>query len=340
MQHWNLLNRRTFCKYAGMAGAGILLDFLPFGVGVVRGSSPDKKIAYPIPGRPIKHICHQKAGAFVAASTQKILPVISKYLGGNPFSYEEQTGAGGRIAYTMMYNAQPDGYTTMTAMPEYAIVGELSHDVKYKSRELTWVHSWVRIHYFINVKKSGSYQNFDDLLQASKKKKVFFAGDGAGALTHLQALLLKKSGLIFEDVQFDGIASAQAAVMGGHTDFFLASGSQTKRSLGEVTPLAVIAEERETGLPDVPTVNEVGHPTQAIPLSWGMGTSPKVPAEIVDVLQEANAKAVKDPEMTEFFRQNGTSVYIRNRQEWTADLDRKYGIFSELIKDFKKEIQG
>ncbi|MDP2267590.1 MAG: tripartite tricarboxylate transporter substrate-binding protein, partial [Deltaproteobacteria bacterium] len=83
--------------------AGVILFF---GTGEMMGA--EKKPGFP--QGPINFVIGYAPGGKTDTQARGILPYVEKYLGGR-FVIQNFPGAGGRIGFTKLFKAKPDGYT-------------------------------------------------------------------------------------------------------------------------------------------------------------------------------------------------------------------------------------
>ncbi|MGE4354309.1 MAG: tripartite tricarboxylate transporter substrate binding protein [Oscillospiraceae bacterium] len=112
---------------------------------------------------------------------------------------------------------------------------------------------------------AASSQPYDDL-----KGLIEYVKDGGevkvatevGSFTHFQLLMVQKAGDVEFDIVDAGTTSEKiAAVLAGDVDVMGANWATMKDYVenGDVKPLAILADERSSACPDVPTAKELGY---------------------------------------------------------------------------------
>lgn len=105
--------------------------------------------------------------------------------------------------------------------------------------------------------------------------------------------------------------------MGGHVDFTVANSINTYQPVADkrIRVLAVFNPERDPNLPDVPTFAELYGEKYAYTAQIGLLAPPNTPGAILQILEEASAQAVNDPEflanaenLFEVLPQSGTEL--------------------------------
>ena len=97
----------------------------------------------------------------------------------------------------------------------------------------------------------------------------------------VSALIAKKSGTQLSAVPTRGGAEAVTQVMGGHVDLAYSSGAYFPQAMaGQVKVLAVLSDKRLAGLPDAPTLLELGYdsPASTSSSSWRRRVCPPTSA--------------------------------------------------------------
>src|SRR4030042_6352966 len=96
-----------------------------------------------------------------------ILPCVEKYLGGR-IVIQNIPGAGGRIGYTKLFKAKPDGYT-IGSIALTTVVGEYLTSVQYKSKDFTPIFA-CNVSNSVLVVPKDTYNNIEELINAAKSK--------------------------------------------------------------------------------------------------------------------------------------------------------------------------
>ncbi len=167
-------------------------------------------------------------------------------------------------------DAEPDGHT-FAIMHIAMMSGEASGMLDFGYRDFTPVARMGAFCEVAAVRSDLGVETVDELLQmAADKPDSVVAGVNLGALNHTFMLMLEeiKPGAKFRFVQTGGDSKSYAALAGKHTDAgAMAAGSAISytRSGDQMNPdsgiklLAYSGPERNPGLPEVPTLKELGH---------------------------------------------------------------------------------
>jgi len=108
---------------------------------------------------------------------------------------------------------------------------------------------------------------------------------------------------------------------------------------GQLRALCVSVLERDASLPDVPTCAELGYQNFDVATMLGLQSSAGVPAAVVEKIQGAVAKVLREPAMAERMKtlgihmaENGTAAYAKFMQD---DLDR----YTRVVDEFHLHIK-
>jgi tripartite-type tricarboxylate transporter receptor subunit TctC len=169
------------------------------------------------PKKPIQFIVPYAAGGGQDLLARGIAPYLEKHLGGS-VQIENVPGAGGKIGFTKVWKANPDGYTIMTYVLPVPIILEKISEVEYRTKEFTPIFAWSEANQALVV-NSEVYKTLEDFLSAAKMKTLAFGLPGRGTSAHLAGLLAVEGfGIKVNWVPFSGGAEALTALAGKHID--------------------------------------------------------------------------------------------------------------------------
>jgi tripartite-type tricarboxylate transporter receptor subunit TctC len=100
-----------------------------------------------------------------------------------------------------------------------------------------------------------------------------YASGGSGGLTHLaMEVFLKGAGIEVTHIPYKGSGPAVIDLLAGRVQFALSTPPAIVKHVqaGKLRALAVTSAARFAGLPEVPTMNELGHPAAAITTWYGL----------------------------------------------------------------------
>ncbi|OVZ66460.1 hypothetical protein CDO46_00685 [Pigmentiphaga sp. NML030171] len=148
---------------------------------------------------------------------------------------------------------------------------------------------------------------------------------GVGTSMHLNTEMLKKSaGIDLFAIPYKGTPLGMPELLKGKLSFAMLPLSTALPYLkdGKLTALAVVAPERVSEIPDVPTLKEAGFPEAQV-LSWYAMVAPAgTPDEAVAVANKALNQAIADPGVKQRLRDLGVYVTQSNTAAQTDTLLR------------------
>lgn len=249
--------------------------------------------------RPIEIIVPFGPGSGTDTTIRAWAPLVEEELG-TTIKIQNVEGAGGIKGAEYLANQPADGYTFGMMTPSHtiaAIKDTANFDI------LNDVVPTVRLVQDSNCLLAGNhtpYNNLDELVEYAKANPDdiqtvgMMSIDGIDAASVQQLVDLAEIELSF--IPYGSGAEANAAVMGGHTDMVLTSpfDGNTYLESGDMKGIVVLAEERASNMPDVPTALESGYDATIGP--WrGIVAMKGTPQGAIDAL-EAAAIAVNERE--------------------------------------------
>ena len=159
------------------------------------------------------------------------------------------------------------------------------------------------------------YNSLEELFDAARANpgKLNYAITGAGGLpSNVGAMMKATSDVVFNEVPYDGDASALTALMGGYSDFTVINYSVAVNYIadGKVKLLTVFANDRLSNQPDVPTISEI-YPEYAAYFPWGAFVGVFVNRDCSDNVKEILSNAFRQGWETEGFQTFLTENYIQ-----------------------------
>jgi tripartite-type tricarboxylate transporter receptor subunit TctC len=219
----------------------------------------------------------------------------------SPVVVDNKPGAGGRIALNMVKNAKPDGQTVIV-LPSGPMVlfphvyKKLDYDAV---KDFTPVSQIARFQFGVVAGPASGVSSIADLIAKAKSKPgaTSYGTPGAGTLPHFMGVLLEQSaGVSLNHVPFQGGGPANTALLGGHIDYKFDVVSETAElhRSGKVRIIAVTGTQRDTQVPEVPTLKESGVNMEAT--AWFAMYGPAgMSTDALARLEKAMTKIVREP---------------------------------------------
>lgn len=297
---------------------------------VTAASSP----AADYPDRALKLIVPWAAGGDTDVIFRPLAPLLQKYLG-EPVVIANVSGASGTVGEREAASAAPDGYTLFGAHDFIHSVyfGGMT-DLKYSEafEPVCMIASTPSV---VTVGSKTPWKSFKELVADAKKRPgQIVVGASLGSTSqYSMALAAKAAGISFKYVPYDGTAKRMNALLGGHIE--VADSNLTQKSkvdAGLLRFLANMAEKRSPGLEDVPTLKELGYDVE-YSVNRGIMVPKGTPAAVIAKLNDACAKATKEPEYGKSMLLQGTEVRYMDPKQYAAYLKKKDAETKEIAKD-------
>lgn len=297
---------------------------------VTAASSP----AADYPDRALKLIVPWAAGGDTDVIFRPLAPLLQKYLG-EPVVIANVSGASGTVGEREAASAAPDGYTLFGAHDFIHSVyfGGMT-ELKYSEafEPVCMIASTPSV---VTVGSKTPWKSFKELVADAKKRPgQIVVGASLGSTSqYSMALAAKAAGISFKYVPYDGTAKRMNALLGGHIE--VADSNLTQKSkvdAGLLRFLANMAEKRSPGLEDVPTLKELGYDVE-YSVNRGIMVPKGTPAAVIAKLNDACAKATKEPEYGKSMLLQGTEVRYMDPKDYAAYLKKKDAETKEIAKD-------
>ena len=285
------MRRRQFLQAAGATTAASLLPMPAIAQG-----------ADTFPNNPITLIMPWPAGSGPDIWHRSLAEAMSRVLG-QPVVVDNKAGASGTLGpATMAASAKPDGYT-ICHMPITVLRLPLMQKVAFDPlKDFTWIIHMSGFQFITMVRADSPIKTMQDYIDYARAnpKKLTYGSPGSGTSLHIgMELIAKHAGVEFTHVPFKGTIESVTNLEGGHV-MSVAGGSEAYPMVqaGRLRALAAWTEKRLPGLPDVPTLKEVGLPF-VFDSPYGMAGPKGMDPAIVAKLHDAIKVAMEDPKTIE-----------------------------------------
>ena len=254
------------------------------------------------------------------------------------FLVDNRAGAGTLLGTTYVAKAPADGYTLLLADVPFTVNPLVVNTARYHPlKDFTPIA-------LIGTSAQALYANaariksLSELLAAAKAKpgEISIATSGNGTTTDLMTELFQNAAKVkLLKVPYKGSAPALNDTAAGHVDgsFSTLASAAPLVNAGKIKVLAVAAQKRLPGFPDVPTFIESGMPELDVRHWWGILGPAGMPVEVVQRLQTEIVTVLTIPEVREQLK--GLSVEIRpgSSAEFQQLLVDDYQRWTRVVKD-------
>ncbi len=292
-----MLKQYQVSGLAVLAAVGSLLALSPVG-------AQDPAADYP--NRVIRVVVNNPAGGGLDTVTRIVTEALTRKLG-HPVVIENRGGAGGNIGAEAVYNATPDGYTLLAAVPAALTTNAFMYKkLNFEPAKLEPVAVLGTFPNTLLVKNDFPAKTVKEFIAYVKANpgKVNYASQGIGTTSHLTAELYNSlTGAKMVHVPYRGTAPALNDIVAGHVDliFMQLSSAMKLHESKRARILAVTTDKRLDSLKDMPTMIEAGVPNFVSDTWNAIAAPPGTPPAIIAKLNKAINDAMNDPETEKRF---------------------------------------
>ena len=278
-------------------------------------STPALAQDYPV--RPVTLVNPFPPGGAVDVVGRPFAAVLEPLLK-QPVVVETKAGAAGQVGAQFAANAKPDGYT-LAQLP--LGVFRLPHMVKTSFdplNDLTWILNIAGYQFGTSVRADSPWKTWDELIAYVKANpgKITFASPGTGTSLHLvMEDLSLRLGLNWVHVPYKGSAEAIVALRGSHVQVQAGSPPWELVEAGQVRPLVMWGNGRNTRIPNVPTLKELYGIVANSP--WGIGGPKGMDPKVVKLLHDAFKRVADEPEYLKVLERFGMEPYYMSGEHYT-----------------------
>ncbi len=233
--------------------------------------------------------------------TRAVTPALERILE-TSITVENIGGGGGVIGVTRLADAKPDGRTFGFVPTATLVIAPLMRNVKYDPiQDIAPVAKVAESYGALAVRNDFPADTLDEVIAwaGAHPGEMTFGSAGIGSITHLYVeVFASAAGVQVNHVPFKGSSEALNNVLGGHVDGQFDAVVLRQAQAGGVKPIAILNDDRWDGLPDVPTMKELGFDAYDSTSSWfGFIAPAGISEEARTGFSDAVAEALKDPEV-------------------------------------------
>jgi len=279
--------------------------------------------------RPLRLVVPFPPGGATDITARVLAEPLGRLLG-QTVVVDNRSGAGGSLGMAELAKAAPDGNT-------FGLATLSTHGVNpavYKKLPYDPIKDFVAVTEVVKAPgvlavhpsvKANTIQEFIALLKATPGK-LTYASPGNGTIGHMWAELFKSTTNTFMlHIPYRGAGPAINDLLGGQVQVYF---DQVASSLphiqsGKLRALAVSWGTRLPFLPNVPTYGEVALFSNNDPSWFGLIAPAGTAAPAVKRVQEAVAKAIKEPAVAERLAGQGLFPSGTQPDEFAAQLRKE-----------------
>ena len=289
------------------------------------------------PSREIQMVLANPPGGFVDVSVRIISDNLSKELG-VPVVVTNRAGSGGAAGTNYLAKAKPDGYTIGSiSSADVVLLPVKIPTVPFKHSDLVPLCKYCSSTTPVFCKTEFPWKTLEELVADAKKRPGQITyGATTHSVSHLQMeSFMKTAGIRMMHVPLRAAGETITRVLGGNLDIGISSmaplAGQVKA--GTVRVLFVIAPERVSAFPEIPTLKEKGYPDPTLILYTGFYTPVGVPGPIRETLQKALEKVIKEPSIKKKLEDVGLALEYLSGEAFAKEIDEDVKRVTQFVKE-------
>ena len=288
------------------------------------------------PARAVRMLVGFPPGGGTDINARILAPKLYELLG-QQFVVENRPGATTGIASDLVARAAPDGYTLLFTTSALAINMSLYRNLTYDAvRDFAPVSVFAESPNLL-VAPASLAKDVGELLAMARAKPgaLNYSSAGAGTSQHLAGELFKaRTAADIVHVPYKGTAASLTAVIAGEVQFSFANVPAIIGHVksGRIRALAVLAPQRSSLMPDVPTMKEAGVDDVEVPVWYALLGPAALPREIVKTLGDATARAAKAPDLNQKLVEQGAEPVGNSPEEFGKLLRSEVTRWAEVVR--------
>jgi tripartite-type tricarboxylate transporter receptor subunit TctC len=256
-----------------------------------------------------------------------------------PVIVDNRPGASANIGAEIVVKSPPDGYTLLAASTIHTINPSLYSKLAYDPvRDFTPITLIATTSQVLAVHPSVPVKTVKEFIAYAKKRpgELHYSSAGNGSQPHLTAELFRsRTGINIVHVPYKGAPPAMTDLLAGHVALTFATSPSAVPHVksGKLRALGVSTAKRIAALPDVPTIDEAGVPGFEASGANGLVGPAGIPAAIVEKLNAAVVRIVREPAMNRYLSEQGADPFTTTPAEYAAYIKSEVAKWAKAVKD-------
>ncbi|MBO4301271.1 MAG: tripartite tricarboxylate transporter substrate binding protein [Desulfovibrio sp.] len=288
------------------------------------------------PSGDVTVIVAYKAGSGTDTGARLLASKAEKYVG-KTLIINNLPGADGKIGWTELVKAKPDGQTIgFINLPTFTTLA-VAPNSTFKVKDVIPLCNHLTETAVVVVKADSPWKDLKDLVAACKEKSnIRCSTNGVQASNHTAAQLLAKSAdFKYKAIPYGGTADQLLALRQGEVQFTCAKVADVaqliKGGKPELRVLGVFSDKRLPELPDVPTLGELGYYDKWYGSARALVLPAGTPQEIVDFYVNAFRKTMEDPDCKAAHEKAGLALDFKDNKQLAALIAEQEAFCRDVV---------
>ncbi len=214
------------------------------------------------PSKPVRIVVPYAAGGGTDTVARLVATRLAATLG-QPVVVENKPGASANIGAEFVARAPADGYTILVTAPNFTTSEALFEKLTWKFEDFIPVVHLVRYANVLVASTQSQIPGVEQMIARAKSQpgSLTYGTPGTASNTHLAMELLKqRAGFSMQHVPYKGSGLLKNDLLGGHVPIGAdgLGGQMDLIKAGKVKALAVLAPNRSSFAPDLPSLGDLG----------------------------------------------------------------------------------
>ncbi len=301
-------------------------------------------LAQAYPSKPVRMIVGFAPGGGTDVTARLIVQPLSEALG-QRVVIDNRPGANGVLATEVTARAPADGYTLLMVNLGHTVNPGLYQKLPYDTvRDFAAVSLVVMLTNLLVVHPSLPVKSVAEFVRLAQVRPgtINYGSGGHGASSHLAvALFAKTANIDLVHVAYKSGGLSAVALLSGEVAASFNSIPSTLSYVqsGRLRAIGVSSPKRSMGVPDVPTIAEMGYPGFSASGISGLVAPAGTPAEVVDRIQAETARLLKRPGMVERLVALGMDPVGSTPAEFSRFIKIDMEKWTRLTRELKLALQ-
>ncbi|WP_354683057.1 tripartite tricarboxylate transporter substrate binding protein [Cupriavidus necator] len=297
------------------------------------GAAP-AQTAYP--DKPVRLVVPYSPGGSTSVLANALATALGKSLGQSVY-IDHRPGGNTIIGTGAVAKAAPDGYTLLLTASSHVVVPLITKAPYDPFKDFTPVATLAKTEFVLVVNPKVNAQNLKEFVALAKTKPgaVTYASAGNGSGTHLVAEQFERVvDIRMQHIPYKGAGPLVNDLLGGQVNaaFLVPAVATQFIQSNRLRAIAVSGKERQSMLPSVPTLSELGVGSLNATNWYGVLAPAGIPKDVAVKVANAIQTVGSHPDFKETLSSLGLQPYSVKSDEFDRMMREESARMAALIK--------